>query len=106
MVVVMAMVRKHREDLAGRTREVSCPELIYDRVGGGAVMKPQSSPDIIPQAIPMLLSKRETTTNHPTSDPGFLSENYEIPSFSIGTPCVFTSWWKTGLSLLGALGSS
>ena len=88
MMVLMEMVRKHREDLAERTREVSCPELIYDRVGGGAVMKPQWTPDIIPQTIPMLLSKmllskRETTTtNHPTSDPGFLSRNYKA-SFAV-----------------------
>ena len=41
-------------------------------------MKPQWTPDIIPQRIPMLLSKRETT-NHPTSD-GFLSRNYKVVS--------------------------
>ena len=53
-------------------------------------MKPQWTPDIIPQTIPMLLSKRETT-NHPISDPGFLSRNYKVLSAISNLDfCVFT----------------
>ena len=76
-MVLMVMVRKHREGLARRRREVSCPGLIYDW-WAGTVMKPQWTPDIIPQMFPMLLSKRETT-NHPISD-GFLCRNYKVLS--------------------------
>ena len=34
-MVLMVIVRKHREGLARRRGEVSCPDLIYDPVGGG-----------------------------------------------------------------------